>query len=431
MFSQSNLRSRRLRRLSMESLWVALGYAAAVAGALVGVRLLTELLDATSYGVLALGLTVSALVNRTLLGPLSNGAARFYAPAKEKGDLGGYVKAVHRLFLSATGIILLLIVLTILGLLLAGRREWIAISSVALVFAILSGYNLLLNGIQNAARQRIIVALHQGLASWLRFLVAAGLMVLLGATSTVAMVGYAIAICLVLGSQRVFFRRIVPGNLVTGTGYENWRQQIWKYSWPFTTWGVFGWAQQVSDRWALQVFATPQDVGLYAVLLQLGNYPISMATGMVVQLLAPIFYERAGDASDSQRTSDVNRLSWRLTGLVLGVTGVFVLLAHLFHARIFRLVVATEYSPVSNLLPWILLAGGVFAAGQTIGLNLMSRMKTRAMLAPKMGTSVLGVALNFSGSYLFGIRGVAFAGVFYAIVFFAWMVRLSMRTATD
>ena len=67
MFTRNDLRSRRLRRLSIESLWVALGYAAAIAGALAGVRLLTEMLDATSYGVLALGLTVSTLVNQTLL----------------------------------------------------------------------------------------------------------------------------------------------------------------------------------------------------------------------------------------------------------------------------------------------------------------------------------------------------------------------------
>ena len=52
-----------------------------------------------------------------------------------------------------------------------------------------------------------------------------------------------------------FFRKIVPENLVTGKREESWRQQIWKYSWPFTAWGVFSWAQQVSDRWALQVCA--------------------------------------------------------------------------------------------------------------------------------------------------------------------------------
>lgn len=398
----------------------------AVLGALVGVRLLTELLDPAAYGELALGMTLATLVNQTVLGPLGNGAARFYAPAVEQRDVGGYLNAVRRMVLSATWVIGLLILFAVAGLLIAGRADWIAIATAALIFAILSGYNSILNGIQNAARQRSIVALHQGIESWARFLVAAALMVWLGTTSTVALVGYAVAVTLVLVSQYAFFRKL-PRKDGAAAAQRSWQEQIWKYSWPFGTWGIFNWAQQASDRWALGLFATTQEVGLYAALFQLGYYPISMATGMAIQFLAPIFYQRAGDASDSRRNANVNSLGWRLTWLALGATGAAFLAAFLFHAQIFLIFVAKEYGIVSPLLPWVVLAGGVFAAGQALALNLMSQMKTHAMMAAKIITATLGVTLSCAGAYWYGTTGVVVAGVLFSVSYFIWMVALSQN----
>jgi len=421
------LTSERFRRLSKEGAWVVVGQAAAVLGSLAGVRLLTELLDPAAYGELALGMTVATLVNQTVLGPLGNGVTRFYAPAQEKGDIGGYLYAVRRLVLSATGIIILMALLAVAGLLFAGRGEWIGIAIAALIFAILSGCNSILSGMQNAARQRSIVALHQGMESWARFLVAASLLVWLGATSTVAMVGYAVAVMLVLGSQYVYFRKIVHENVDGADKGKSWRDQIWKYSWPFASWGVFTWAQLASDRWALELFATTQEVGFYAVLFQLGYYPLSMATGMAMQFLAPIFYQRAGDAIDSQRNASVDSLSWRLTRLALGVTGAAFLLALLFHAQIFQVFVAKEYVSVSHLLPWMLIAGGLFASGQTIALNLMSQMKTHTMMAAKIITALLGVTFNLVGAYCYGTTGIVIAGVLFSALYFLWMVVLSKK----
>lgn len=399
----------------------------AVLGSLVGVRLLTEFLDPGAYGELALGMTVATLVNQVVLGPLSNGATRFFAPAKEQGDLCCYLKAVRQWLLSATGIILFMILLTVAGLLLAGRTEWIILATAALLFAILSGYNSVLSGIQNAARQRSVVALHRGLESWGRFLAAAAFMVLLGATSEAAMVGYVMAIILVFGSQYVFFRKIIPKNACEGNNEKDWSKQIWQFSWPFAAWGLFTWVRLASDRWALGVFSTTQEVGFYAVLFQLGYYPILMATGMATQFLAPIFYQRAGDASDSVRNADVNKLSWRLTKLALGVTGVVFLGAFQFHPQIFDLLAAKEYASVSYLLPWMLLSGGIFAAGQTIGLNLMSQMKAQAMMSATIITALLGVMLNLAGAYWYGTAGIVGAGILFSFLYFLWMLVLSLR----
>ncbi len=378
-----------------------LGQALAVSGLLVGVRLLTEMLDAAAYGELALGMTLAILINQTVLGPLLNGVARYYTPAAEQGELTGYLRALRGLFSDSIGIIALVNILVVAGLVIAGKLEWIAMATAAFLFAILSGYSSILNSIQNAARRRFIVALHQGAEPWARFLVAAGSMLWLGATSTVAMAGYGMGIVLVLCSQHLFVRRIAAGEKSSMAAFaEYWRRQMWQYSWPFSFYGLFTWAQLASDRWALGLFSTTENVGLYAALFQLGNYPIAMATTMAMQFFIPIVYQRAGDATDSRRNAAANRLSWRLAWLALGLTGFAFLLFLLLHGLIFRIFVAPQYGSVSHLLPWVMLGGGAFAAGQSISIDLMSQMKTRKLISVKIVTAMLGIASNFAGALL-------------------------------
>jgi len=273
MFENINFDYERSRRLFKEGFWIVLGQIMLVLGSLVGVRILTGLMMPSEYGELALGMTVATLVNQGVMGPLGNGVTRFYAPAVERADFGGYLKAVLRLVLSASGGIVFLFLIVVVGLLIVGKVQWLGIALAATMYAILSGNNSILNGIQNAARQRSVVALHQGIEPWSRFLIAAGLMVALGATSTVAMAGYVIAVILILVSQYLFFYKVVPPNMDETDEGTKWSTQIFNFSWPFAAWGIFTWAQLVSDRWALGIFGTMEEVGMYAVLFSTGILP--------------------------------------------------------------------------------------------------------------------------------------------------------------
>lgn len=407
-----------------------MGQTLGVWGLLGGVRLLTEMLDAAAYGELALGTTLAILINQIVLGPLLNGVTRFYTPAAEQGELRGYLLAVRRLFSESAGITALVAALTFAGLLITNRAQWIAIAAAAFVFATLSGYSSILNGIQNAARQRSAAALHQGAEPWARFLMAAGLMLWLGATSTVAMAGYGMGMVLILCSQRVFLRKIAAVGIASAaTPAGHWRRKMLEYSWPFSAYGLFTWAQLASDRWALELFSTTRNVGLYAVLFQLGNYPVAMANTIAMQFFMPILYQRAGDATDIRRNAGVNRLSWRLAWMALSVTGIAFLLSLLLHELIFRVLVAPAYWSVSHLLPWMMLAGGTFAAGQAISLDLMSQMKTRKLILAKIVTAVLGIASNFAGAYWYGVAGVVGAAIVVSVSYLVWMAALSRHEA--
>jgi len=424
------IKSARFRRLFKESLWIVLGQVMVILGSLIGVRLLTELLSPVAYGELTLGMTVAILVAQTIMGPLSGGVMRFYALAIEKKDFNSYLSAVRQLVVQATTAIIVFMLLSVIVLLIIGQTNWIPITAFAFIFAIFSGYDSILNGMQNAARQRIIVALHNGIKAWGRYLIAAGFVLWLGASSSVVMLGYTFALIAVLISQFMFFRRTLHKKGY-GKNQRNWHEQIWKYSWPFSTWGIFYWLQVSSDRWALELFATTRDVGLYAVLFQLGYYPMSMLTGMAIQFLAPIFYQRAGDASDSGRNANVNNLSWRLISLFIGLASVIFLVVLLLHKQIFKTFVAADYASVSYLLPWLFLASGLFAAGQTIALNLQSQMKTNIMIRAKIITALIGITLNFVGAFYYGIVGIVIANFLSSTSYFLWMSILSSKTISN
>ena len=417
------LKSERSRRLFKEGSWIVFGQIMMVVGSLVGVRLLTELLPPTAYGELALGMTIATLVNQIILGPLGGGIIRFYAPAAEHSDLAGYLNAAKKLVLYATGVIFLVILFSITGLILLGKVQWVGITLSALVFAILSGYGANFSGIQSAARQRAIVALHQGAEPLLRSLIAASLLMWLGTTSTIAMIGYAIASLLVLGSQIFFFRKIYHDNNFNDTK-KDWERKIWRFSWPIGIFGVFTWLQLASDRWALQVFSSTGEVGSYAVLYQLGYYPISLLTGLAMQFLVPILYQRAGDASDITRNNNATKLSWQLVWATLATTTVAFFAALVLHKFIFQILVAREYSSVSYLLPWMILGGGMFAAGQSLASSLQAKLQTREMMAAKIVTALLGVLFNFIGAYWYGITGIVCAGLLFSIMYFLWMAVL-------
>jgi O-antigen/teichoic acid export membrane protein len=425
------LRSARFRRLTKEASWIVAGQIAAITGSLVLMRVLTEYLEPEQYGQLALGLSVAAFFNQVAMGGISAGIVRFYSIAVEKYDLPGYLHASNRLMGYATAVVVAIALVLMTGLLWLGYSQWMGLVAAALVFSVLSGYNVSLSGIQNAARQRAVVAFHVGVDAWLKIFLAICVMIWVGSSSTAVVLGYALSSLIVTCSQLYFLRLLTHPQVTATHTHENWGRQIWLYSWPFATWGVFAWVQQGSDRWALQTFATTQDVGLYALLFQLGYVPIGLVTSMAMGFLAPILYQHSGSASNHTQNASVHRLAWRITFAVLLMTALAFIFTFSQHERIFQLLVASNYHAVSYLLPWVVLAGGLFSASQMLLLKLQSEMKQNTMITAKIVTAIIGVCLNIYGASQFGLQGIVAAIVAFSVITLLWMSWLSQHLPTS
>lgn len=417
----------RMLRVSKESLWVVTGQVAALIGTLVSIKYFTVNLPPNEYGRFAFGLIVATLFSQLLYGPLNNGTTRFYLPAIEKESFIGYFNSVLELVSKVSTISFLISIFIIVVLFVLNKSEWIYLVSLSSLYAIVTGINSILNGIQNSARHRSIVALHQGVECWIRLLMAVYFFSRFGSLSVSVLLAYLGASIMVLFSQLIFFYKSLFSKLMFLEGREKCSREVISYSMPFASWGIFTWVQQGSDRWIIERSLSMGEAGLYSVLLQIGFYPITFVTNVVVQFLTPIFYARAGATPNDKSARHVNGLSLNLLYATLFMTVVSFVVALIFKTQLTNFFVSENYSELSPMLPWMLLAGGVFASSQIIALNLMSQMKTREMIPYKIGTAILGIVFNFIGINYFGIAGAVGANVGFSLISFVWVSTLVLK----
>ena len=408
--------------MGRELTMVGVGQIAAAVGGVVGVRLMTSILSPDIYGELALAFTFVALSQQLLFGPFSGSLMRFFPSAHDKEEFPGFFTSMVTL---TSKITIVIVAISLIGagvLWIIDKSDYVGLAIFTLLFTIFLGYNALFDSIQTAARHRVIVAWHQVVGQWLRYLAAAGLVLLLGKNPTSAMAGYALSAVVVFGSQLFLFRKKLPTNLVNIAHSDtDWSTKMINYSAPFIFWGIFTWLQISSDRWALESFSNTQSVGLYTALYQLGYYPLTMLTSVFVQYVTPILFHQAGDGTDPMR---INLAQYNIRRILVGalcITTLVVIISAIFHHTIFGLLVASEYRSVSFLLPFMVLSGGMFACGQIVSLGPLNRNEPKKLIIPKIMTGIFGTLINFAGAYWMGLRGVVYASAAFSIIYFLWV----------
>jgi len=412
-----------LNRFGKELFLVGVGQVLAAVGSIVGVRLMTGALSPTIYGEVALAMTFVSLITQLLIGPLSVALTRYFNVAQENIELPGFFGSSFSL---AARISLATVFLFAAGaavLWASGQSSYLGLVLVTLIFTLFSGINVLMDSIQTAARQRAVVAWHQGVGQWLRYLAAVGFIYLLGARSSFAMAGYGVSALLVLGSQTYFLRRKFRSLSISSIKIDPaWTTRILNYSLPFASWGIFTWLQLSSDRWALQTFSSTQQVGFYTVLYQLGYYPLMMVSNVFVQFAQPVLFHQAGDGTSAERVNRAQRNTQRLLVGAVILTALAVAAAAGLHSFVFGLFAAPAYRSVSGFLPVMVLSGGLFACGQIATITHLNRGESKALLWPKISTAVIGTLFNIGGAYWMGLPGVVYAGAAFSGFYLLWIL---------
>ena len=419
----------KLSRVAPEAAFVGAGQVAAAMASIATIRVLTGLLIPEAFGELALAFTVAALAQQFVFGPAAMACVRHYAPSYESGNLGAFRRSM--VILCGAGTLALGAIATVvwLGLRVDGLSAWIPSLWAATVFAWLNSISSLLDGVQNAARQRKIVALHQGVGGWLRLGFAVIAAKSWGGTSNRILWGYSAGYVLIIASQTFF----LLGTLSAAKSSEKsgpakpLMLSMCRYAWPFSAWGVFTWVQASADRWALGAYAGLYQTGLYQSIYQLGYYPASLIMQFLLQVATPILFDKAGHRSETARQQAAKQWNNWLVLAVLAATLVGVALSWAGGHRLLALLIAPAYRSQSSLVTWLILASGCFAAGQVGTLNPMMSMNTERLLAPKIVTAIAGAILIVGGARVAGTAGVVGAQVCFSVGYLIWILCLNRK----
>ncbi len=242
----------RAKQIVPEALFVASGQIVATAGNIFGIRVFTTLLHPDAYGKLALALTGATLAQQLILGPITTAGVRYFAPAAEKRDLNTYVRSILTLFAGASLLLFTISAVLEFCLWLNHQSEWLATLTATVIFAWLSSASSMLDGIQDAARQRLVVAFHQGAGAWLRLGLVVAMARVATPSSIVILYSYSAGYLLLAASQLSFLHRtLIRSGFERSVNAIATRPMILsmcRYSGPFAIWGTFTWIQSSSDR---------------------------------------------------------------------------------------------------------------------------------------------------------------------------------------
>jgi O-antigen/teichoic acid export membrane protein len=414
-----------------EGAWVLIGQFFNIVGTLFLVKVLTGIMSVESYGELSLALTLVGFITQGIAGNIPGGIARFYSVALERKDFSKYLNgSIWLLKITTLIVIIVALIFCLFSSMITTKISPILFLSITF-YSILSYTNSTISSIQNAARQRIVVALHNGIEAWLKIgivIVASNFYI----TSQIVVIAYIITTMLILVSQFFFFQKLnykIKKNdtidFISKGNNTDWADVIWKWSWPFSVWGIITWVHQASDRWFLEANTDLATVGKYSVLYQLGFTPITIFSGLVISLISPILYNKSGDSSDKVRNKSVHDLSWKITNLSLILTIICFFIALVVHPIIFKILLPIEYHSISYLFPVMILAGGLFTTGQILTIKQMSEMKTLEILPIKIITALVGIVLNYIGAKWFGIVGISASMLLFSIIYLAWTIKIS------
>jgi O-antigen/teichoic acid export membrane protein len=274
-----------------------------------------------------------------------------------------------------------------------------------------------LSAIQSAARNRGSVAIFSTLNSFLKIPIFLFLVNLIQNKSLCVLLAYSYSGLAVIILQLIYLRN--KKYEIPKKNYRkiDWESKLLKFALPFSKWGFFTWLHQISDKLSLQAFGSLESVGYYSAFYQLTFAPISILTNVLINLISPIIYLNNVNKKESLRESQI-------AFLVLIITAICFFTSLFAHSFIFKLFVSDEYQKISYLMPWGILASGIYSCAQFLSIKLISDLNVHLMLPLKIGTALGGILLNIVGVIYFGIIGLVIAELIFAIIYFYWMFLL-------
>ncbi len=410
--------------------WVVANQVLSALAAIIGVRLLTELLPPQIYGQILLLLGLVGLGQLLSCSPLLQAVFRFYPEVSQDTGLTRLRGLAGRmLFYPTLGMMLVLLV----GGLFYHKESYTSFVLLAIIFPVEIVQSFEQNLLSAARRQRA-VAIWQIALAWGKPLLAIAMIWTYEPSTSSVLLGYliaSVAILLLLYVLPFSFEGKHTNQVKSPLGpvprvqefSQHLQKQMMAYAMPLIPLGIVGWVHALGDRYLLGGLVGLKQAGMYIAAYGLIQKPYMMSEGVFQQTLLPAYNQAISQANRKQERRIFRMWLFLLTATVtLGCFCVYFL-----REWVVRLCLAEAYWSTTRLMPWLALGFAFLSIAHVFEWRLYSLKRTRLVLLGQTIAAISSIAIAVPLIQTWTLMGAAIACPLYYAVYLIIMVILSQQ----
>lgn len=367
-------------------------------GALLFFKMLTLYLPKAEIGNYLLATSVMALVLLASFSVMDQGLMRFISIYESQGSL----REMYSAFLFGYAILttILAVVFLSLSALLGSDSRWGGMFLGLMCWILTEPIKNAGLAMSNALRDRMVIAKAKAVDQFLRAGLVLGVALLFTVDSRLVLMLLALSgigvVALLLWSQRALLGCVHKDNI------RKVFTDVFRFSWPLFIWGIFGWFQQMSNRWLLEAFNSEEAVANFGVLASLATLPFTIILSVVAAYALPMLYQAENASPGSARTT-VSTILRRLIPLLMAV----VVVVMLFKREIVLLAATQDYLHDAWLMPFMAAGVALSALGTVMTYKDFATHQTRRLILPNVLPGILALISGFLLVPSHGVNGAA------------------------
>lgn len=405
-------RSFSARSLS-EIAWVVGGQAVIAIGTLVGVRLLTQFLSPTCYGLVSLALGVSTVAIATAFTPLIQAAMHFYPAMAATGSLSSLRDSIYRCLQRVGRLAVPISTIAAFGYFMSSHKSRL-LGFVLMAIMVCEWFTSLNLAILNSARRQRRFALWVASLTWARPLVAIAAVGIIGESATAVLSAYlaaSVAILVMFHSDLWSTAKLSPTNVPTGTEEIGTAldRKVWSYASSLIPLGLIGWIINLGDRYIIGGVLGLHFAGVYAAVYGLSSVPLTIIGGTIEQAVRPV-YQHAVSTRDCAR-ANVIFVQW-LVAVAAACAGCIIVI-YRWHNLLAELFLGPQYRRQAGLMPWIAAGYGIRCIAGVFERVCYAYGGTSRVLLIQCSAAAATIVATPTGIYFGGLKGAAAAVPIY------------------
>lgn len=377
-------------RLAGEGVWVLAGQFGAVAGSLIGIRIITQVVPPEVFGQVTLVLGMITLSSDFFCAPILHGVTRFFPNARADGRIGSFRGLTARLLTRRTVFASSFLLAIGVGAEIYWRSEgtWLAFV-LAIVLLGLNTWRSFEANLLNASRKQRPFGAWNAVDGCMRPLGVWASVTLLGAAAWTVMLGYVAGVA----ASNLAFRRSAVRGASEPEGGERWSLgcglEVLRFAAPLPPLALLAWASHLSDRYILAAASGAESAGIYAAAYALASGPFLAYAGVVNLTLRPILFDAVarGDRLRERRALQL----W--LGAAAGGSWLGVALFTSLQEPIVQLALAERFWGAAPILPWIAAAYAMQAMCQALEGLILADRRTAVLTVLQFAGAAAGIAL--------------------------------------